>query len=376
MGLCRGCSSKGGSVKRPQVCLVGMFPPPLHGMSLINEYVKNCISASASPLVIDFSPRNLNRSFMVRFGKIFRVIQCIFQLLSYLIAGRVGSVYLGLSGGNGQSYDAIFAGISRVFGKNLYLHHHSYQYLNHFRWLTKLLFAIAGKQAIHIVACEKMACDLKQLYPMVTKIRIISGIAALEVWNSQVRHRDVIQSIGFLSNISIEKGILEFLDVADHSGQAQLPLQFLLAGPFQDDKVKYLVEKRISTLSNVTCIGAVYGNNKQAFFDSIDVFLFPTGYVNESEGLVIHEAMSRGVPVIAYSRGCIEQIISDQVGLRFAPEDDFVAGTVELLKKWLLNPEAFQLISQTALIQFNETRSLHVKEMEALCAELICGHTK
>jgi glycosyltransferase involved in cell wall biosynthesis len=363
-------------VKRSRVCLVGMFPPPLHGMSLINEYVKKHISASISPLVIDFSPRNLDRSFMVRFGKIFRVIRCFFQLLSYLIAGRVGSVYLGLSGGNGQIYDAFFAGISRVFGRNLYLHHHSYQYLNQFRWLAWLLFAISGKKAVHIVACEKMACDLKQLYPVVTEIRIISGITALAVWNSEVRHRDRIQSIGFMSNISIEKWILVFLDVADHAGQAQLPLQFLLAGPFQDEDVKCLVEKRMSTLSNVTYIGAVYGSDKQAFFDSIDVFLFPTRYVNESEGLVIHEAMSRGVPVIAYSRGCIEQIISDQVGLKFAPEEDYVAGTIEKLKEWFFNPETFQLVSQTALLQFNGTKLLHVKEMEVLCAELIYGTTK
>lgn len=91
-------------MKCSRVCLVGMFPPPppLHGMSLINEYVKKRISASVIPLVIDSSPRNLDRSFMVRFGKIFRVIRCIFQLFSYLVAGRVGSVYLGLSGGKRQ----------------------------------------------------------------------------------------------------------------------------------------------------------------------------------------------------------------------------------------------------------------------------------
>jgi len=32
--------------------------------------------------------------------------------------------------------------------------------------------------------------------------------------------------------------------------------------------------------------------------------------------------------VIAYSRGCIEQIISDQVGLQLAPVEDYVAGAV------------------------------------------------
>jgi len=348
-----------------------MFPPPLHGMSLINEYVKKHISASISPLVIDFSPRNLDRSFTVRFGKIFRVISCYFQLLSYLITGQVGSVYLGLSGGNGQIYDAIFAGISRVFGRNLYLHHHSYQYLNHFRWLAKLLFAIAGKEAVHIVACEKMARDLIQLYPVVTEVRIISGIAALAVWNNEVRHRQQIQSIGLLSNISIEKGILEFLDVATWAQRERLQIRFLLAGPYQDDKIRFMVEERVASLSNVTCMGGVYGSEKLEFFDSIDVFLFPTNYVNESEGLVIHEAMSRGVPVIAYSRGCIEQIVSDQVGLRLEPEQDYVAGAAAKIKEWLSSPTSYQLASQASLNRFNEARSLHIQNMDALCAELI-----
>ena len=140
----------GGKVMRLQACLVGMFPSPLHGMSLINEYVKQKISLSIPPLVIDFAPCNLGRSFWVQFGNIFRVIRCVFQFLAYLFSGRVGSVYLGLSGGNGQAYDAIFVSICRVFGRKLYLHHHSYQYLNQVRGLAKLLFAIAGEKAVHI----------------------------------------------------------------------------------------------------------------------------------------------------------------------------------------------------------------------------------
>lgn len=358
-------------MKRSLVCMVGMFPPPLHGMSLINEYLKKRISASVSPLVVDFSPRNLDRSFMARFGKIFRVIRCVFQLLSYLVAGRVGPVYLGLSGGEGQIYDVIFASVSRAFGRNLYLHHHSYQYLNQFRWLARLLFVISGKKAVHIVACEKMACDLKRLYPVVTEVRIISGIAALELWDCKVHHRDQIRSIGFLSNISIEKGVLEFLEVAAWSNQAKLPISFLLAGPFQDEKVRCLVEERVSALSNVTGIGAVYGGDKQAFFDSIDIFLFPTKYENESEGLVIHEAMSRGVPVIAYSRGCIEQIVSDQVGLLLTPAENYVAGAVNKIKEWLSNPQTFQLASQASLSRFNEARSINIRKMDALCTELV-----
>ncbi len=257
-----------------------------------------------------------------------------------------------------------------MFGRKLYLHHHSYQYLNRFRLLAKLLFAICGKRAVHIVACKKMACDLKRLYPVATEIQIISGIAALESWNCEAPHRNQIRSIGFLSNISIEKGILEFLEVAAWADRARLPLCFLLAGPFQDEKVRRFVEERVAALNNVSRIGAVYGGDKRAFFDSIDVFLFPTSYADESEGLVIHEAMSRGVPVIAYSRGCIEEIVTDQVGLQMAPTEDFVAGTVEKIKEWYSNPQAFQLASQAAARRFCQARSLHMKQMNALCAEL------
>lgn len=356
-------------MKSQNVCLIGMFPPPLHGMSLINEYVRRRICASEPALIIDFSPRNLDRSFMVRFGKIFRVARCVFKFIFYLFQGRVGAVYLGLSGGNGQVYDTFFVAISRVFGRKLFLHHHSYLYLNRFRWLVKTLLTIAGKNAVHVVACEKMAGDLKRKYSVVNNVRIISGIAALEVWDGDVRKRNQINSIGFLSNISIEKGILEFLDVATWADQAKLPIHFHLAGPFHDDGVKCLVEERLAKLSNVNCIGAIYGDDKKAFFDLIDVFLLPSH--NESEGLVIHEAMSRGVPVIAYSRGCVEQIVSDQVGLRLKPEQDYVAGTIEKIKEWLSSPMLFQLASQASLNRFNEARSLHVEKMDALCAELI-----
>jgi glycosyltransferase involved in cell wall biosynthesis len=362
-------------MKNLQVCLIGMFPPPLHGMSLINEFVKKSISRNNFPLVIDFSPRNLNKSFMTRLGKSLRVIPCVYQLLAYLVTGRVCTVYLGLSGGKGQIYDAIFAGISRAFGRQLYLHHHSYQYINHFRWLAKFLFFIAGKNAVHIVACEKMACDLKKQYLVISDVRIISGIVALEVWDSEVRLRNKVQTIGFLSNISIEKGIMEFLGVAAWAGQAGLPIQFLLAGPFQDEKVKSVVEAQMANLSNVTCIGAVYGADKHSFFDSIDVFLFPTRYINESEGLVIHEAMSRGVPVIAYSRGCIEQIISDQVGLKLAPSEDYIAGATDKINEWLSNPQIFQIVSRAAQNRFSEARFLNIKKMDDLCAELIEGNT-
>lgn len=356
-------------MKNHNVCLIGMFPPPLHGMSLINEYVRKRVSLCCTPLVIDFSPRYLDRSFRVRFGKIFRVIRCVAEYISFLLKKRVGPVYLGLSGGNGMIYDIIFVAISRVFSRRLYLHHHSYQYLIQVRWFAKILLAIAGKNAIHVVACEKMAGDLKRKYSVVNNIKIISGIAALEPWNDDVFPRVQVKTIGFLSNISIEKGILEFLDIAKWADQTKQPIRFVLAGPYQDEQVKCLVEEHIANFDNVTYVGGVYGANKREFLDLLDILLFPTK--NESEGLVIHEAMSRAVPVIAYSRGCIEQIISDSVGLRLAPSADYVTDTANKISGWLSDPLLFHQISKTAFKQYCEARAMNKRRMDQLCAELI-----
>lgn len=353
--------------------MVGMFPPPLHGMSLINDHVRQFIAETETPHIIDFSPRKLDRSLLVRMGKLFRVGVCLVEFALLLMKGRVRCVYLGLSGGNGQLYDAAFAGLSRLFGKKLYFHHHSYQYLNQSRLVAKFLMAVGGKNAIHVVACEKMARDLRRLYPIIGEVRIISGIAALELWKNDIVQRNEMQSIGFLSNISIEKGVLEFLEVAERASQRRMPLRFLLAGPFQDEEVREIVEKRITNLKNIAYIGAVYAEQKQAFFDSIDLFLFPTRYVNESEGLVIHEAMGRGVPVIAYSRGCIEQIVSEQVGLPVNPSADFVAITIDKITEWLAQPLAYQSISKSALSQFRQAQTFHRRGLESFCADLLQG---
>jgi glycosyltransferase involved in cell wall biosynthesis len=356
-------------MKPSNICIVGVFPPPLHGMSLITEYVRTRIAEFAAPHIIDYSPHTLNKSFSVRFLKLFRVTCCLSQFVLLMITDQVRCVYFGLSGGYGQVYDALFVGLARIFGKRLYLHHHGYQYLIHTLWPAKVLMMVAGSKAVHIVACEKMACDLKRLYPIVTKTRIISGIVALDLSNDKIRPRNEILSIGFLSNISLEKGVFEFLEIAKWANEVKLPLRFILAGPFQDNDVKVLVEERMAHLSNTSYIGAVYGNHKQAFFDSVDVFLFPSH--NESEGLVIHEAMSRGVPVVTYSRGCIEQVVSEQVGLCLLPSDDFVKMTINKIIEWSANPAAYQLISQNTVKQFNYAQKLNLQKFATLCSEML-----
>ncbi len=59
-------------------------------------------------------------------------------------------------------------------------------------------------------------------------------------------------------------------------------------------------------------IGPVKDEAKEAFFKSIDVFLFPTTYQYEAQPLVILEAMSYGLPVISTNCGYVQELVERQ----------------------------------------------------------------
>lgn len=57
--------------------------------------------------------------------------------------------------------------------------------------------------------------------------------------------------------------------------------------------------------------GRKYGKDKEAFFQSADMFVFPTFYHNECFPLVLLETMGHGLPCISTPEGGIPGIVDD-----------------------------------------------------------------
>ena len=75
--------------------------------------------------------------------------------------------------------------------------------------------------------------------------------------------------------------------------------EFLIAG-YENTEYKVLLEKMIYDFELNNCIkfvGPKFGLDKIKMFDNSDVFVLPS--YSENFGLVIAEALSRGVPVLA-----------------------------------------------------------------------------
>ena len=160
-----------------------------------------------------------------------------------------------------------------------------------------------GRSAVHIALSQRMAARLKRLYRLERVLSISNSVFLPQPQFDLVHSRPGAGDMGFISNLSVEKGIFEYLDLMRAVQARGLPVRALLAGPFDDPGTEVEVRALLSTMDCVDYVGPQYDEGKNRFFSGIDAFVFPTQHPSEAEPVVIHEAMSRGIPVIACGRG-------------------------------------------------------------------------
>ena len=334
--------------------MVGAFPPPVHGMAAVNLAVSRALQDSGVVVtIINLAAPSLQRTLSARLNRFPAVLS---GLLRFLFARGLHrrTLYMSVSGGLGQVYELLFAVLARVRGMRVFLHHHSFAYLDKYSRLMATVSRIAGPDAIHVTQSIGMAQRVKSLYSIGHAIFISNAVFFLEKETRVDQSRKHLRTLGFLSNLSTQKGVFEFLDLLSLAQDKDLPLQGILAGPFEDRSTERLVRKRMMRLANVRYVGPRYGIEKDEFFRNIDVFVFPTSYPNETEGIVNHEAMSHGIPVIAYGRGCIPEIIGSDCGLIIQPEKPFAANALEQIEYWIENSAALEAASKAAADRFTK----------------------
>lgn len=273
-----------------RVLVVGPQPPPVHGFSTITHLI-GAELVKHGALLIDSKVRSAKG-----------VLSNLFAIFCGARGGK-STVYIALSGGRAQLLDLLYGLIAAWCGAELVLHHHSTAYLcpEGASPLRRFVFRRVGQ---HVVLCECMADALIEFYKVDRRrVMELSNAAFMEGSGRLTLSREAQPlTVGFLSNISFEKGVLEFVRiVASMGGQ----VRGIIAGPV-DVEIKDRFVEEIARVPEVSYIGPVYGSQKSEFFARIDLLIFPTRYRNEAEPLVVLEALGSGVPSIVYPRGCLE----------------------------------------------------------------------
>jgi glycosyltransferase involved in cell wall biosynthesis len=242
--------------------------------------------------------------------------------------------------GNGLIGSLIMLTMLRITGRQVIMHHHVFSYLNEASPVSRMFFRMARRGVRHIVLCARMGELMQNRYGGGFDV-VVQSNAALVGAAVHRPERRALRTIGYLSNITTDKGIDTFLATAGQLASRYPDLKVLIAGPAANGAVRSLVEQFVAAdKENRHYLGPVYGADKAAFFEQVDVLMFPTRYKNEAEPLVIFEAARAGTLVIASDRGCICEQITDR-DLVVAESDDFVQRAAGRVGAWIDDPAAF-----------------------------------
>jgi glycosyltransferase involved in cell wall biosynthesis len=185
-----------------------------------------------------------------------------------------------------------------------------------------------------LVACsEDEAVKLKTMFPKNDVAIVFNGIAP-DFFTEKSRKYSANngkKSMLFLSQIIPIKGLERmFRVIADIGVHYFAGWEFLIAGYGHDDYLKLLknLVKELNLSDLVYFVGRKVGVAKIEIYDNSDIFILPT--FNENYGIVVAEALARGIPVMTTTGTPWEELNTLNCGL-------WVNNTNEGLKKGLLD---------------------------------------
>lgn len=291
------------------VWLFGPIPPPVHGAARVTQQVREGVEATSTRLVAIDTGGGA--------GLVPRLRQMIGGLLRLAVprrgSGR-GSVYIGGAGGPTLWYQAVVVLLGRLTGRRVVFHHHSYAYVDRTMPAMRALTRAGGRRLTHVALCEGMGEGLRARYPSVGDVRVCSN-AGLMAAPGPLAQADAGRTIvlGHLSNLSVDKGLADVIDTLRRAVAAGLDVRLLLGGPPATPEAEALVADAVAELGDaLTVLGRVERDGIDAFYEQIDVFVFPSRYVHEAEPLVVLDASRHGVPTIACAVGCLPGMVAPQ----------------------------------------------------------------
>lgn len=312
------------------IVAVGQIPPPVDGLAYITSAYLNLLQETHAVRTVNISPRAAG-GLRYHLSRAWAVLGGSFRLL--LDAARPNRIcYMPCQSDFGLIYTIFLLAVARILRYRRFLHHHNFGYINERRPLMGLVLRVGGRATTHIFLCEKMRDRFSQTYWRPPLSTIVSNAAFVRP--NEGKHSPSITQlrIGLLSNLNEEKGLYLFLDLMRSIDASGLEISGTLAGPVKLDKDKRAIEAAIKDLgTSLTYLGPLYGEDKLRFYSSIDVFVFPTTYVNEAQPTVVFEALAAGNLVLAYDRGCIASQVK-QDGLVIQQDQPFVASAISWLE--------------------------------------------
>jgi glycosyltransferase involved in cell wall biosynthesis len=309
-----------------RLTLIGPIPPPVTGQSVVASQMVSELKPHFARMRIANINVGEDSGWRRRAVSLRKSVSALWSIPSS------DAVYIAVKAHRGMWLTTVAAGLARLAGARVFLHHHSYDYVQARKLRMVALTLVAGPHARHIVLSRSMAADLSRVMPEIPRPLIIGNAgfidrALLEV---ALKADDGDLVLGHLSNLRHMKGVAEVVDLASALNHAGTRARLILGGPAENDEARLHLDRAARELGELfEYRGPLAGEAKKAFFEQITHFVFPSR--DEAQPLVLYEAMAAGVICVATRQGSVAEQLEDSPSVLAHSADSFVKETLPML---------------------------------------------
>jgi glycosyltransferase involved in cell wall biosynthesis len=330
------------------VVVVGQIPPPMNGQSLM---IREFLAGEYSGLRLEHVPMVFSRSTAEIGTPGIRKLGLLFRTLAHIIHTRFKTkatvLYYPPAGANLVPVlrDLFLLIPSRLIFRHTVFHFHAaglYEIYPRLPAPLRPLFRLAyGKPDLAIFTTMSTSAEAALLHARSTAI-IPCGVH--DAAPGSVRRKAASEDspiILFAGILSEGKGLLTLLDACAILLARNIKFRLMCLGAFQPLAFRNQVDALIRAAGlqdSVSFPGVLTGNDKADAFASASVFCFPSHYPAESFGVVLIEAMSYSLPIVATQWQGIPEVAGSGGGTLLVPikQPTPLADSLEAL---LLSPD-------------------------------------
>ncbi|MBM6991886.1 MAG: glycosyltransferase family 4 protein [Prevotella sp.] len=361
---------------RPSILFVMHMPPPVHGAAMMGKYIHDSrlINESFDCHYINLTTaRSLEDIGHFRLGKITDFVRLLRNIRKQVKKLHPDLVYVTPNSTAPAFYkDFFIVQMLKSMGCKVVLHYHNKGVATRQgRWLDDKFYTRFFRNVKVILLAEALYPDVKKYVKREDAFVCPNGIP--EEINVGAKQTLSCPHILFLSNLLIDKGVLVLLDALRILKEEGIIFFCdFVGGETKDfDQINFSreVEKR-GLDEMVEYHGKRYGKDKDKLYASADIFTLPS--FNEAFPLVILEAMSHALPVVATNVGGILSEIEDGKTGYICKARDAVS-LAECLRKLLVDQELRTRMGEAALRKFQQEFTLEAfeKNMKSILSACI-----
>lgn len=348
-----------------RLLLVGPMPPPINGQSVVMSHIASKLLPKFPLMRVCDGSAGDSKAWLRPAVKVARSAIAMWSIATADV------VYIAVKAGKGMWLTTAAAGLARLLGANIFLHHHSYAYVRERKLRMVALVRSAGPGAHHIVLSQSMSTQLRRVMPEIQGLLVVgnAGLIDKNLLGLPLKADFSDLVLGHLSELTPAKGVGEVVELAIALNRSGVRARLIVGGPDAKGVPRRQLDRAASELGEMfEYRGLLTGEAKLRFFDDISHFIFPSSYVNEAVPLVLYEAMAAGAVCVATRQGSIPEQLDGSPSVLAENSDTFVVEALPALSDAVVSNSVSAECRRAYTIALEESE----KQLSAL-SKLLAG---